>query len=77
MSYLARHPDAQDTVDGILDWWVSDSGPRTSNKRIARAIKQLVCQGALVARVNPDSRVTYRLAPAYLHKQKETDGVRS
>lgn len=65
LDYLARHPDAQDTIDGILRWWVLDASIRKWTPRIAKAIAQLVERGFLEQKRSADGHVFYRASSSY------------
>lgn len=66
LDYLARHPQAEDTIDGILHWWVLDICIRKAAPEIAKTVAQLVEQGLLEAQPATAGRVFYRLSPQYL-----------
>ena len=66
LDYLARHPDAQDTIDGILHWWVLDACVRKWAPKIAKTVAQLVEQGFLEQKRSADGNVFYRVSPNYL-----------
>jgi hypothetical protein len=65
LDYLARHPDAQDTIDGILHWWVLDAYIRKWTPKIAETVAQLVEQGFLEQRPSADGHVFYRVSAQY------------
>src|ERR1700750_734295 len=62
LDYLARHPDAQDTIDGILHWWVLDSCIRKWAPKIAETVAHLVEKGFLEERKSADGRLLYRVS---------------
>jgi hypothetical protein len=66
LDYLARHPDAQDTIDGILHWWVLDACVRKWAPKIAETVAQLVEQGFLEQKRSADGNVIYHASPHYL-----------
>ena len=66
LDYLARHPEAQDTIDGILHWWVLDACIRKWAPKIAQTVAQLVEQGFLEQSQAADGTVFYRVSPHYL-----------
>jgi hypothetical protein len=66
LDYLARQPGAQDTIDGILHWWVLDAHIRKWAPKIAKTVAELVEQGFLEQRRSADGNVFYRLSPHYL-----------
>jgi hypothetical protein len=66
LDYLARHPEAQDTIDGILHWWVLDAYIRNWAPKIAKTVAQLVEQGFLEQSQSADGKVFYRVSPHYL-----------
>jgi hypothetical protein len=66
LDYLARRPDAQDTIDGILHWWVFDAYIQKWAPKIAKTVAQLVEQGFLEERRSADGNVFYRVSPRYL-----------
>jgi hypothetical protein len=66
LDYLARHPDAQDTIDGILHWWVLDACVRKWAPKIAGAVQQLVEQGFLEEKRSSDGKIFYHVSPLYL-----------
>jgi hypothetical protein len=66
LEYLARHPGAQDTMDGILHWWVSHAYTRKRAPKIVKTVGQLVEQGFLEQRRSADGNVFYRVSARYL-----------
>ena len=66
LDYLARHPDAQDTIDGILHWWVLESCIRKWTHTIGEAVAQLVERGFLQEKTSGAGHVFYRVSPDYL-----------
>jgi hypothetical protein len=66
LDYLARQPEAQDTIDGILHWWVLDSCIRDWTPKIAKTVTQLVEQGFLEEKQFADGNIFYRVSPQYL-----------
>ncbi len=45
--YLIEHPDAKDTMKGILKWWMPRGYLERGGKEIQRALDYLVMQGWL------------------------------
>ncbi len=66
LDYLARQPGAQDTIDGILHWWVLDSCIRNWAPKIAQIIVQLVERGFLEEKPSSDGKIFYHISPFYL-----------
>jgi hypothetical protein len=66
LDYLARHPDAQDTIDGIMHWWVLEACIRSWAPKITETVGRLVEQGFLEEKSSMDGHVYYRVSPQYL-----------
>jgi hypothetical protein len=66
LDYLARHPDAQDTIDGILHWWVLDTYVQNWAPKIAETVAQLAQRGYLEEKPSSDGKVFYHISPRYL-----------
>jgi hypothetical protein len=66
LDYLARQPKAQDTIDGILRWWVLDSCIRKWEPRIEKTVAALVKRGFLEKKASPSGKVFYHVSTLYL-----------
>jgi hypothetical protein len=66
--YLKDNPDAADTLEGIVDWWIPQQELKTSATRIEAALAKLVAKKCLLAQPGGDGRLHYRLHP---DKKKE------
>jgi hypothetical protein len=66
LDYLARHPEAQDTLDGILHWWVLDSCVKRWAPKIAKTVAKLVKESFLEERRSSDGKIFYHISPRYL-----------
>jgi hypothetical protein len=66
LDYLARQPGAQDTIDGILHWWVLDACIRSWAPKIAKTVARLVQRGFLEEKPSSDGKIFYRISPLYL-----------
>jgi Fe2+ or Zn2+ uptake regulation protein len=71
LDYLARHPDAQDTIDGILHWWVLDACVKKWAPTIAETVAQLVEQGFLEQKRSADGKIFYHVSPHYLARLQQ------
>jgi len=62
LEYLREQPDASDTLEGIMDWWLLSQRIRDEVRKVKEAISILVEQGWLVEIKGNDSRIRYRLS---------------
>jgi hypothetical protein len=65
--YLAERPDAVDTADGILRWWLPQRGVDATPEALHRALALLEEDGVLERRELPDGRSVYG-RPFHAHK---------
>jgi hypothetical protein len=65
LDYLARHPDAQDTIDGILQWWLLEACIRKWTPKITETVSLLVEEGFLEMKPSADGHFLYRISPEY------------
>lgn len=68
LSYLRNHPDAADTLDGILNWWLPRQRYETERERIEQSLEELVAQGLVSKKVLGDGTILY---------MRSDDGVRT
>jgi Fe2+ or Zn2+ uptake regulation protein len=61
LAYLAQNPDAQDTLSGVIEWWLLDQRIRTRTAQVREVIDQLVADGLILARKGRDSQIHYRV----------------
>ena len=71
LTYLAKHPDAQDTLDGIMRGWLPDQGDRYKPAIVREVLKDLVLEGTVLESKKPDSDTAYRLNVAKRNRMKE------
>ncbi len=63
LSYLNSHRLAQDTLEGIAEWWLLEKRIRRPTTQVQRAVEQLQAEGLLAARSGTHGRVHDRLNP--------------
>ena len=61
LAYLAEHNDAQDTLEGIMQWWLLEQEIRFQTERVKEALGLLVQKGLIIERKGADARTWYRL----------------
>ena len=60
LSYLMDHPDAQETKEGIVEWWQLHH----RDEAVEEALSKLVEKRCLDEFRGPDGRLHYRIAPS-------------
>jgi hypothetical protein len=61
LNYLRNHPNAQDTLEGITEWWLPNEQIQTQTTLVKEALCELVDQGLIIELTGRDSQVRYRL----------------
>ncbi len=64
VNYLLDHPEAKDTLEGIVRWWVMEQRMRREMLQVQQAIGELVQREWLLERQGADAQLHYRLNPA-------------
>jgi hypothetical protein len=61
--YLASHPQAADSLEGIRRWWLMRQRYEESAQQVQAALEQLLREGVVVKRVLSDGQVLYTGQP--------------
>jgi len=61
LAYLCDNPDAGDTFEGIVEWWLLHQRIRFETRNISEVVRKLVAEGLILEDEGPDSRVMYRI----------------
>lgn len=61
LDYLKHNPSAEDTLEGIAQWWLLEQQIRIETARVQAALKRLVERNLLIVRRGADGRTRYRL----------------
>ena len=56
-AYLESHPDAADTAEGILTWWLARQRYAQTKLNIEQALKHLTEQGLVRIRDGPHGKI--------------------
>ena len=61
LAYLVDHPKAQDTLEGIVEWWLLEREIRFETTRVKEALSDLVARGLILEKKGSNSQIHYRL----------------
>jgi len=61
LAYLVEHPQAQDTPEGITEWWLLEQRILSAAADVDEALRELAAEEFLVARQCADGRTYYGL----------------
>ena len=61
LGYLSAHSTAQDTFDGIVEWWVLEQKIKRETRKVQKVLDELVAKKLISSRTASDSRTHYRI----------------
>jgi hypothetical protein len=68
LHYLIDHPDAKDTIQGIIRWWLPGGIMTWEEAAVQEALDLLVARGWVTQRPTTPSRTIYGLNKAKLEE---------
>lgn len=70
LAYLLDNPAAQDTLEGIVQWWLLASNIKHNIGKVKESLNRLIDQGFVIELGGKDQRTHYRLNRAKLAEIK-------
>ena len=61
LGYLYAHSAAQDTLDGIVEWWLLEQKIERETRQVQKVLDELVAKELISSRKAGDSRTHYRI----------------
>lgn len=61
LAYLIKHPRAQDTLEGIVQWWLLEQEIQYWIAKAQVALAELVARGLALERRGADGQTRYRI----------------
>jgi hypothetical protein len=61
LGYLINNPDAQDTLEGIVEWWLLQMKLETRTTKVKEALADLVAKNLILECTGSDSRLRYMI----------------
>ncbi len=61
LDYLLEHPDAQDTLAGIAEWWLPEEEKVRRLAIVKEALDHLVAEALILERRGKDLQTHYRI----------------
>lgn len=71
LGYLLNNPDAQDTLEGIVEWWLLQMKLESNTVKVKEALADLVAKGLIIECTGSDSRLRYMI------RNGKTDEIRA
>ena len=59
LAYLVENPKAQDTLEGIVEWWLLEREIKFETARVKEALSDLVAKGLILEKKRSNSQVHY------------------
>jgi hypothetical protein len=72
LDYLKRNPEAQDTLEGIVQWWLPEQQNKPRTAIIKEALDKLVVAGLIAEHRGKDAQISYRVTPQRLRNPDQT-----
>ena len=60
LHYLQKNPSAADSLEGVMNWWLSPAYGKVDAARIEQALEQLIAEGLVRKTALVDGTVLYR-----------------
>jgi hypothetical protein len=77
LGYIAEHPDAQDTIEGVTRWWLLHQTIQYRILEVQNALAGLVAGGWLVREETGETHVYYRANRAKLPQLRPAGRIES
>jgi len=61
LAYLVQHPQARDTMEGIVEWWLLEQRIQCAIADVEAALSDLVRKDFLITHQCADGRISYGL----------------
>ncbi len=61
LAYLVDHPNAQDTLEGIVEWWLLERAIKFQEAQVKKSLADLVAKGLVIEHKRMDSQTNYRI----------------
>ena len=61
LSHLVEHPNAQDTLEGIVEWWLLEQEIKFQTEKVKEALGELVEKGLVLECKGNNSQTHYRI----------------
>jgi hypothetical protein len=76
VGHLAAHPDCEDTLEGIAEWWLLERAIECRLRDVQAAVDRLVDQGVLEGRGGTAGPLRYRLHERPRREERLADRAR-
>ena len=60
LRYLAACPNAADTLNGVVEWWIPLQRYHDDYEMIAKILEELSVEGLIEKQVLPDKKIIYK-----------------
>lgn len=76
LAYLSENPDAGDTIEGIVEWWLLTQMIKFEIRTVSGAVASLVAEGLIVERKGRDSRSIYKIKQTEENRRRISNRLR-
>jgi len=59
LAYLIDHPKAQDTLEGIVEWWLLERAIKFQETKVKKALAELAAKGLVIEQKGNNSKIHY------------------
>lgn len=71
LAYLVEHPEAQDTLEGIVEWWLLEQNIKRQTALVKETLEELVRNGFIFERRIGNSETVYQINEKKLESIRE------